>query len=764
MGGSKRVDLDPDPPATASAAVVDTEDGELDDRDEPKKKLPPSLQISKEKMQAFQLGLQKKTPFQKAKEAEEARRKAEEDAAARVYVDFVASLEADTGKPKAWVKGATIVPAAMREKDDPDKDGTTGSLYRPRAKFSLEQVSKAPDPATTPSTAQPRKKRQLDAFLEEIKQSQEGREGRMRAKTAGDGSGGAAAAPAAPVSSTLADGSHDTGDPKTTNLYVGNIHPQVDEMALCRAFAVHGPIASVKVMWPRTQEERERNRNCGFVSFMVRADAERAVKALDGTDLMGYVMRVGWGKAVPIPAQPIYAHSTSALAGAAATKAHQGKPEVRVQIPEDPLVLARIHRMVERVVQHGSAFEIAIMEREWNNPKFSFLFQNDSPEHAYYRWKLYSILQGDGKTQWPTEPFAMFDEGPVWVPPPIPFEDQDLSDYELLSPSDSDASGGPPIRAVPAAQKGALSRRHRIKLEAAIRRLTLDRVEIGTAMIFCIDHSDAAEEIVDVLVKSLTLPGTPMYPTKVARLYLLSDVLHNSSSAVPNAWRYRALLERRLPAVFEHLGAAHRSISARLRAEHARRAVFAAVTAWERWNVFNRDLTEALRTRFAEAGRAAEEAARRAADAARRRDEDFQRVLREQREAGAGVFALDEDDARNRADADDGVGGSAAAGAGAGAPAPGFVRSGWTSATVDDAAHTGGGSTATAAIAARPGFVPIATTSERVGGAAAVEPASASPAARLAAAGGPASSVKRRRPLPIQSKLFVDADDGEDAE
>lgn len=31
---------------------------------------------------------------------------------------------------------------------------------------------------------------------------------------------------------------------------------------------------------------------------------------------------------------------------------------------------------------------------------------------------------------------------------------------------------------------------------------------------------------------------TPI-PTKVARLYLVSDVLHNSSVSVPNAWKFR---------------------------------------------------------------------------------------------------------------------------------------------------------------------------------------------------------------------------------
>ena len=55
-------------------------------------------------------------------------------------------------------------------------------------------------------------------------------------------------------------GSFDQGDPDTTNLYVGNLHPSVTEAVLCKVFGVYGPIASVKIMWPRSAEEKARNR------------------------------------------------------------------------------------------------------------------------------------------------------------------------------------------------------------------------------------------------------------------------------------------------------------------------------------------------------------------------------------------------------------------------------------------------------------------------------------------------------------------------
>lgn len=71
-------------------------------------------------------------------------------------------------------------------------------------------------------------------------------------------------------------------------------------------------------MWPRgdgtsgpgsDMTTSRRNRNAGlsgFVSFMKRKDAEVALRELDGFDWGGSVLRVGWSKAVPMAAKPLY--------------------------------------------------------------------------------------------------------------------------------------------------------------------------------------------------------------------------------------------------------------------------------------------------------------------------------------------------------------------------------------------------------------------------------------------------------------------------
>jgi len=93
------------------------------------------------------------------------------------------------------------------------------------------------------------------------------------------------------------------------------------------------------------------------------------------------------------------------------------KSKVKVVIPTDRTQLCLINRIVEFVIREGPMFEAMIMNREMNNRNFQFLFENQSPEHIYYRWRLYSMLQGDSKDDWNTEEFRMFKGGSIWIPP-----------------------------------------------------------------------------------------------------------------------------------------------------------------------------------------------------------------------------------------------------------------------------------------------------------------------------------------------------------
>ena len=45
--------------------------------------------------------------------------------------------------------------------------------------------------------------------------------------------------------------------------------PEVNEEILKKEFGRFGNLASVKIMWPRDDDQRRRGRNCGFVAYMV---------------------------------------------------------------------------------------------------------------------------------------------------------------------------------------------------------------------------------------------------------------------------------------------------------------------------------------------------------------------------------------------------------------------------------------------------------------------------------------------------------------
>uniref|UniRef100_A0A8C8GHS2 U2 snRNP-associated SURP motif-containing protein n=1 Tax=Oncorhynchus tshawytscha TaxID=74940 RepID=A0A8C8GHS2_ONCTS len=525
------------------------------------------------KLKSFSIGkmaVSKRTLSKK--EQEDIKKKEDERAAAEIYEEFLAAFEGGEGKVKAFVRG-----------------GIANTLKKTNEKE--------------------KKKSNLELFKEELKQIQEERDERHKMKgrvsrfeplSGMEGKRSSFLDDAAP-------GSHDVGDPSTTNLYLGNINPQMNEEMLCQEFGRYGPLASVKIMWPRTDEERARERNCGFVAFMNRRDAERALKNLNGIKMiMNFEMKLGWGKGVPIPPHPIYippsmvehtlppppsglpfnAQPCERLKNpnAALLPPPKNKEEfdktlsqaiVKVVIPTERNLLSLIHRMIEFVVREGPMFEAMIMNRELSNPMYRFLFENQSPAHVYYRWKLYSILQGEAPTKWRTDDFRMFKNGSLWHPPPLnPYLHGNFE--EGAGPEEEEEEPG---------KKGCLKEEERDQLEEMLRALTPRKGDIAEAMLFCLLHAEAAEEIVECVTESLSILKTPL-PKKIARLYLVSDVLYNSSAKVANASYYRKYFETKLCQVFSDLNATYKTIQGHLQSENFKQRVMSCFRAWEDWAVY----------------------------------------------------------------------------------------------------------------------------------------------------------------------------------
>merc|ERR1719400_3050957 len=137
---------------------------------------------------------------------------------------------------------------------------------------AVEEARKKAE-ALAVKTAKPgKKKTNLEIFKEELKAIQEERDKRAGLKPGGPtmAPGGNSMLsleniPGSGFSDMLADVG---GDPTTTNLYLGNLSPRLTEPVLTEMFGRFGPLASVKIMYPRTEDEKLRGKHCGFVAFM----------------------------------------------------------------------------------------------------------------------------------------------------------------------------------------------------------------------------------------------------------------------------------------------------------------------------------------------------------------------------------------------------------------------------------------------------------------------------------------------------------------
>lgn len=70
-------------------------------------------------------------------------------------------------------------------------------------------------------------------------------------------------------------------------------------------------------------------------------------------------------------------------------------------------------------------------------------------------------------------------------------------------------------------RKGGLSPAQRDRLEQLIRHMTPERLKIADAMVFCIEHAEAADEICDCILESISNSDTLLYK----KVHLSSDLI-----------------------------------------------------------------------------------------------------------------------------------------------------------------------------------------------------------------------------------------------
>jgi U2-associated protein SR140 len=405
-------------------------------------------------------------------------------------------------------------------------------------------------------------------------------------------------------------------------------------------------------MWPRTPEERVRNRHTGFVCFMNRQDAEDAMDACNEQDpfRVGRQLMMRWGKNVrkrdggvpiisrgtsglmplPVATAPETDNQVAALALRSVLHPIDAKKAIHVVMPKDRDRANLISTVASFVAKDGSQFEQILLQQEGNNAHLNFLSMptSHSPdsyvekeEYIFYKWRVYAFCQGDGFSTWRTEPFMMLQpNGCMWYPPPIDVEaaqreanDMKRKEDTIRSLKDERRYHNTKRNIVTGRQLEQQRKKslHGLSAELSEQEMTefdklfkqelcVSRESICQAMAFCFEKSNAAKHI-SVMIQDLLMQLSPSISieTLSARIYLISDILYNSQQpGIRNAFLYRDAIERMSPELFYFLGDFVRTNFGRLSQERVASTVTLVFSAWSNWGVFDPTFINDLAARF----------------------------------------------------------------------------------------------------------------------------------------------------------------------
>lgn len=321
------------------------------------------------------------------------------------------------------------------------------------------------------------------------------------------------------------------------------------------------------------------------------------------------------------------------------------RPHIRVMTPKDIRRVNFISTVAQFVAKDGIALEQALFQQHqqqslmdannsmdfiWTPSQFrqrkqgetvsSSRFDLQRQEHIYYKWRVYSFSQGDTFFTWQTQPFVMLQYGSLWHPPPLDKEasrreqeaqvehqqniERQQHERRLQSVRRDYMTGRQLEQARnnkrAGAQGGATLEPEELDQANRLFRhdLCASRQAICKAMAFCFEKSAAAQQI-SAMIHDLLLEPHSDVEVRIARLYLLSDILFNSQQpGVRNAFCYRDAIERMAPQVFAALGKHGDGQAGRMTMNKLSSAARAVLNAWSDWNAFHPGFLDELRDRF----------------------------------------------------------------------------------------------------------------------------------------------------------------------
>lgn len=396
----------------------------------------------------------------------------------------------------------------------------------------------------------------------------------------------------------------------------------------------------------------------GFVCFYDRSDAEDAMEACCEVDSFGNGRRLmlRWGKNVirekqrqvqhpppkpqgeggvmkqsdqtsieaPRENEQRHHHNTSGLLQTDRTEESlNGRPRIQVEIPPNPRRARFISLVASFVAKDGTDLEQALLNDARNgaiNHDMQFLTfrpQQNNKEHIFYKWRVYSYVQGDGDCRWRTKPFVMMSTAQgdccLWVPPPMDLEAARQEAAALQRQKEEEEKRreerrrrqrctGPQDRKAKQfqQQQRPLSQMELDEFHSLTRKkLCASREAIAAAMSFCFEKCAVAASQICQLLRELlveTARGVSV-ESRIARLFLLSDILFNSQQpGVRNAFYFRDAIEQWAPEVFASLGCDR--LSSRVTHHRIQKAVSATLAAWTNWSVYNPNFLDELQAKF----------------------------------------------------------------------------------------------------------------------------------------------------------------------
>ncbi len=267
--------------------------------------------------------------------------------------------------------------------------------------------------------------------------------------------------------------------PPSNSLWLGSVPFDITEDELYGPFARFGTIDNIRLL-PQ--------KKCAFITYMNVAEAELAMREMQGQMLRGERLKINFG----------HGGTTGGKKGGDEELRLAPVPEVGP--PGNKDVAAVIEQLAGFVHRLGSAFEEKVKDIQKANPRFEFLFGGTGQD--YYEWRKYDLRE---KENLATSHLAPWQRA------------------SAASSSSSSGGGGS------SASDVVLSATDQQRLSAMLDRLQPTQESIREAKDWIMARARLCNDIVGVFRAKMS--EFAAFPPRLHLLYLVNDVLLHSSRA-----------------------------------------------------------------------------------------------------------------------------------------------------------------------------------------------------------------------------------------